>query len=87
MREYAAFTIALLVLSSSAYAGTVTLTGSCPNRVLGGAALFNLTNSGNDTAADVTIVPHIPGAHTASASYSVASLPPSSFRSSSTCRS
>jgi len=76
VREYLSLALALLVLSGSARAGTVTLTGSCPDRVLNGTAFFNLSNSGNDTPYGLTVVPHIPNAQTANGTYSLSELPP-----------
>ncbi len=78
MRGRAPFAFALLAVLGSACAGTVTLTGSCPNRVLNGTAFFNLTNSGNDTAFRLTIVPRIPAAQPAEPAYSLDELAPGS---------
>lgn len=78
MREYLPFAFALIVLSGYACAGTVTLTGSCPNRALNGTAFFNLSNSGNDSAYRLTIVPRIPTALTEYATYNLDDLPPDS---------
>jgi hypothetical protein len=46
--------------------------------VLNGTAFFNLSNSGNDSAYQLTIVPHIPTARTAYAAYNLGVLPPRS---------
>lgn len=78
MKNSAYFAFALFVLFGSACAGTVTLTGSCPNRVLNGTAFFNLSNSGNDSAYRLTILPRIPTARTQYATYNLAELAPGS---------
>jgi hypothetical protein len=76
VRGHAPFAFALFILFGSAFAGTVTLTGSCPNRVLNGTAFFNLSNSGNDSAYRLTVVPRIPTARTKYAAYNLSVLAP-----------
>jgi hypothetical protein len=78
VKNNAHFAFALLAILGSACAGTVTLTGSCPNRVLNGTAFFNLSNSGNDSAYRLTVVPRIPTAQTGYASYNLTELAPGS---------
>ena len=60
-------------------AGTVTLTGSCPVGIISGPVnytTFTLSNSGNQTASGLVIVPRLSGAGTYNSAESIQYLPP-----------
>ncbi len=52
-----AFLLVLITSVGIAYAGTVTLTGTCTQQLNQNALSFSLHNSGNDSAFDVVVVP------------------------------
>ncbi len=52
------FLFMTLLLLGTAYAGTVTLTGTCTQKSGQSTLAFGLLNSGNDTALDVVITPN-----------------------------
>ncbi|VVB76706.1 Uncharacterised protein [uncultured archaeon] len=66
-------------MTGCASAGTVTLTGSCVRPDLAGNfMLFNISNSGNDTAYGMRIIPFIFGAAPANSTYYIDTVPPGS---------
>jgi hypothetical protein len=80
MRKFTAPALLFIFLFTGvASAGTVILTGSCstPNPQ-NSTFLFNLSNSGNDSAINLAIIPHISGATPSNSSYEISSLPPGS---------
>ncbi len=76
-----AFAVALTVMffSSALYAGTVTLTGSCKNTLqAGNTILGGLSNTGNDTAYNMVLVPRTVDAVPENSSFNIASMGPGS---------
>ncbi len=78
MRIVIALCTGALLLAVPA-AGTVTLTGGCSGsgRVNSSYISFDLANSGNDTAANMTVVPDFPGLSPYNSVETVAALGPS----------
>jgi len=73
-----------LLISSHSFAGTVTLTASCPLNVVNatnGHISFNLSNSGDDVAGGIVVSPIIKGALTYNATVSLGELLPGQSRS------
>ena len=77
MNKIAGSVILFFLFVGMASAGTVVITGSCssPNP-RNTTFLFSLSNSGNDTAENITLVPLVFGATPINSSYSLSSLPP-----------
>ncbi|HVC58627.1 MAG TPA: hypothetical protein VND15_04090 [Candidatus Acidoferrales bacterium] len=71
--------IALLLIGSYTFAGTVTLTASCPLNVVNSTNThisFNLSNSGDDVAGGIVVSPIIKGALTYNSTVSLGELLP-----------
>lgn len=75
MRNSLSFFV-FLTLSGLAHAGTVVLTGTCQHQLNASFVSFGLTNSGNDSAYNLHIIPNIQGARLANFSYVISSLGP-----------
>ena len=69
----------LILLVQLAAAGTVTFTGTCGNYVPSSGTLgFRLSNSGNDSAYNLVLTPHIQNAQITNSIYTVSNLGPAS---------
>lgn len=69
--------LSLLLLSFTASAGTVVLTGTCiAPPANSSTVMFNIANSGNDTATQMVINPLVVGANISSRSVSIGQLAP-----------
>ncbi len=66
--------VILAMLFGSAEAGTVILSGSCATATSNNSLTFILSNSGNDTAANLVLVPYLSGATAKSNLYSIPSI-------------
>lgn len=67
----------LMLFSGLAFAGTVSITGTCQSNLLPGNVLnFTIINTGNDTAYGLTLSPSISGASLLNNTYAISSLPP-----------
>ncbi len=65
------------MLVQTAYAGTVTLTGTCSGSVLPGNYIgFSIVNSGNDSAVNMVVTPSLHGLSTYNTSYRIPMLGP-----------
>ena len=77
MNRLLPFLVLSCMLAGSASAGTVIITGGCSSLIHNSTTLlFSLSNSGNDTAFNLTATPFIYGATPSSYSYTINSLPP-----------
>ncbi len=77
MKPIIAIVMAALIMLPAAHAGTVTLTGTCYDKLLPGNVLqFGLNNSGNDFAINLILSPNISGAEVNSSTYVISTLPP-----------
>ncbi len=65
-----------MLLFAQLYAGTVTLTGTCQHVDSGNYISFSLSNSGNDTAYNIRILPYISKATINNSGYQINSLGP-----------
>ncbi|MCW6159742.1 MAG: hypothetical protein LVQ95_01475 [Candidatus Micrarchaeales archaeon] len=70
--------VAAISLFGLAGAGTVTLTGTCPNSLSRSSnyIFFNISNSGTDPALNMQIIPNLTGFSTYNASESIGALGP-----------
>ncbi len=75
MRPYYIALLAFIFLGV-AYAGTVTLTGTCTYLQRQGMINFTIANSGNDTAYSMAVIPFIKNARADPAYYTIRSLGP-----------
>ncbi len=75
LKYVALYFIIFLAVIGISHAGTVTLTGTCQGAVRNNTLSFSLSNSGNDTAIDFSVVPVVQDA-TVSGAYSINSLGP-----------
>ncbi len=66
--------VVLALLFGSVGAGTVILSGSCTGAVSNSNLTFILSNSGNDTAANLVLVPYLNGAIVKNDLYSIPSI-------------
>ncbi len=60
--KYLLIVCVILSILSFSYAGTVTLTGTCTQSLIGNTITFNLNNSGDQAAYSVSILPSITNA-------------------------
>ncbi|MDE1823169.1 MAG: hypothetical protein KGI00_01160 [Candidatus Micrarchaeota archaeon] len=68
--------IAFLMLPLIASAGTVTLSGTCPSKLVNGNASFSLSNSGNESATSLIITLHFIGNVTSNKSVQIGKIAP-----------
>ncbi|MGC8587062.1 MAG: hypothetical protein ACP5K9_02105 [Candidatus Micrarchaeia archaeon] len=74
---YVVAVVAALLVIGSANAGVVTLVGTCVDHPMqNGTILFMLNNTGNDTANNLFLTPHIIGAQLENYTYSIAAITP-----------
>ncbi len=62
------------MLAGTASAGTVVLTCSCPSTILHNNVTFTLKNTGNDTASNLVLTPHIENAKLSQSSYTLSGI-------------
>jgi len=75
--QYVLLLLAMLAVLGTVNAGVVTLVGTCIDHPLqNGTILFILNNTGNDTANNLLLTPHIIGAGIQNSTYSVNAITP-----------